>query len=295
MLFPRIAILGVGLIGASTALAVKARGMCRAVLGYGRNEANLRRAVELGIIDDYRMDPREICSDADLVILATPVGTFGELVRTIAASLKRGAVMTDVGSVKGKLVSEIESLLPDAVFYVGSHPIAGSDRAGIDDAREDLFDGALCIVTPTGRTDREMKEKVAALWEGVGCRVEFMDPQRHDEVYGAVSHLPHVVAYALVNAIADFDAECIEYAGQGFKDTTRIALSSPELWRDIAILNRETIVGLIEILKQRLTEIENLLASSDGAAIEREFSRARSVRSRLTAGTGRFLKEDPMP
>lgn len=279
--FTNVAVLGVGLVGASCALALKDRGLCGSVTGYGRNEAHLRRAQERSIIDAYRLDGREACAEADLVILATPVGLFTGLLEQIRGSLKKGALVTDVGSVKGCLVQELETAMPAGAQYIGSHPIAGGDTSGIDNARPDLFTGALCIITPTPRSDPQALERITALWQALGAEAVFLDPEMHDEIYGCVSHLPHLAAYALVNTVGDLNPGYLEYAGQGFRDTTRIALSSPEMWRDIALLNRDNLVKLIGLFKKNLDLLERLLAVEDGAGIEQEFLKARSLRRTL--------------
>ncbi|MEW6115524.1 MAG: prephenate dehydrogenase/arogenate dehydrogenase family protein [Nitrospirota bacterium] len=279
--FNKVAILGVGLIGASCALALKEKGLCRTVVGYGRREEHLQQAKERAIIDAYSLDSRKACRDADLVILATPVGLFTGLVEQIHGSLKKGALVTDVGSVKGTLVQELEVLMPDGVHYVGAHPIAGGDSSGIGEARADLFSEALCIVTPTRRTDPGATEKIITLWKQIGAKVELLDPERHDEIYAAVSHLPHIVAYALVNTVGDINAEYLTYAGQGFKDTTRIALSSPEMWRDIAILNRENLVRLIEMIRDNLEHMRNCIDTMDASCIDQEFNKAQALRKKL--------------
>lgn len=281
MFFEKVTILGAGLLGASFALALREKGMCNSFSGYGRNENNLRRAEEQGIIDGYSLDAATTCEGADLIVLATPVGVFERLAREIRDSVRQGAVVTDLGSVKGGLVYRLESLMPEGIPYVGSHPIAGGDKSGIDDARADLFLGARCIVTPTENSDGNAKNMVVSLWEKLGSRVEVMDPYEHDRIYAAVSHFPHLVAYALVNAVNDFREGSVEYAGQGFKDATRIALSSPELWRDISIFNKDNLLGLTGILRRNLDRIEGLLASGDAAGIEAEFSKARELRMKL--------------
>ncbi|MCC6347693.1 MAG: prephenate dehydrogenase/arogenate dehydrogenase family protein, partial [Nitrospirales bacterium] len=281
VLFRKTAVLGVGLLGASVALALREHGLCTSIRGYGRNEENLQRAKERGIIDEYRLAAPEACADADLVLLATPVGVFRSLAEEIKGHLKEGALVTDVGSVKGRLVSELEELFSGRARYVGSHPIAGSDASGIDEARADLFRAARCIVTPTERSDPSAQESIVALWEALGARVEIMDACRHDAVYAAVSHLPHLVAYALVNTVGAVDGEYVEYAGQGFRDTTRIAMSSPELWRDVALHNRENLLRLLDLFGETLHDMRRCLEDNDASGIESAFSRAQSLRKKI--------------
>ncbi len=279
--FNKVSIIGVGLIGASFALALKEKGLCKTICGYGRREENLKRAKEKGIIDDYSLDLKNACEDSDLILLATSVGVFKDIAQNIKGYLKKDALVTDVGSVKGRLVYDLEFLMPDGVHYIGSHPIAGSDKSGIDDAKADLFKNARCIVTPTEKTDESAKEKIMLIWEAVDAKVEGMDPFTHDEIYAVVSHFPHIIAYEIVNTVGDIDSKYIAYAGKGFKDTTRIALSSPELWRDISISNKENLIKLIGIFRKNLDKIESLLLSEDAADIEEEFLRAQTLRKQL--------------
>lgn len=278
MSFNKATILGVGLIGASLALALREKGLCRVLYGYGRDEENLKRAKALGIIDAYSMDAASACREADLVVFATPVGAFKKLAGVLGGSLKKGAVVTDVGSVKGDLVYELEALMPAGVNYVGSHPIAGSDKSGIDDAKPGLFRKALCIITPTENSDKDAVQKIAGLWSAVGGRVESMDAYEHDRIYAAVSHFPHLLAYEIVNAAAEADRSYLSYAGRGFKDTTRIASSSPELWRDICMFNGEDIVRLIDIFIARLETVRGYIAGSDADSLEKEFIKAKLLR-----------------
>ncbi|MDX9713944.1 MAG: prephenate dehydrogenase/arogenate dehydrogenase family protein [Dissulfurispiraceae bacterium] len=281
LLFDKVALMGVGLIGASLAKAMKVRGLCGSITGYGRNIDNLERASAEGIIDNYTTTPQECCKDADLIVLASPPAVFGSLVREARHSFKNSAIVTDVGSIKGKTVFEMESLMPPDVHFVGAHPIAGSEKTGIAGSSPDLFNGALCLITPTQTTNKSALERVSKLWSTTGAVVEFMDPFRHDEVYAAVSHFPHIIAYELVNAVADADPEFLKYAGRGFRDTTRIAMSSPELWRDISILNSEELLRLISLFRKRLDDMAYYLRDKNGQQIEAEFSKARALRSDL--------------
>ncbi len=280
LLFNNVTVIGVGLIGASFALALKDRGLCGTICGYGRKEANLKQAKEQGIIDEYSLEIGKACEHADLVVLATPVGLFRKILQEIGDVLKENTLITDVGSVKGPLVIELEKLMPEGVRYIGSHPIAGGDRSGIGNARADLFDGARCIVTPTARSEKSTVLQITGLWESCGAKVEIMDPMLHDEIYAAVSHLPHLIAYALVNTVNDSNAEYLKYAGPGFKDTTRIALSSPDLWRDISLLNSNNLLALIEHFGNNLNIIASLIKNGDAAGLEHEFSKARTLREK---------------
>ena len=276
--FDKVTILGVGLIGASMALAMRKRQLCGHIAGFGRSEENLREARRRGIIDSFARNAEEACKDADLVVLAAPVGTFLDLTRQSSASLKPGALMTDTGSVKGNLVHEIEKLVPGGVGYIGSHPIAGSDRSGIDASRFDLFENSKCIVTPTVHSDPGALKKIILLWQSLGSRVISMDPARHDRIYSSVSHLPHLIAYALVNTAADIDPSSLEFSGQGFRDATRIACSSPELWRDICLMNGGNLIEMVKMFQKNLDALSRYLRDSDSVSLEREFRRARTLR-----------------
>lgn len=281
VLFEKTTILGVGLLGASLALSMKGMSLTGHVVGHGRREENLKKAKERGIIDSYDLDAARACEGADLIVFATPVGTFKSLAKAIKGHLKEGAVLTDVGSVKGSLVYDIENLMPKGVHYVACHPIAGSEKSGIDTARDDLFKGKLCIITKTPNINEESFDKVWGLWSALGSRVELMDPEEHDHVFGLVSHLPHVAAYALINAIADVDVGCLKYAGEGFKDTTRIAASSPVLWRDICAFNSENLIRALDMLKSNIEGITSYLREGEYDALEETFRQASRLRRQI--------------
>lgn len=280
--FRKVAVLGVGLIGASLALGLRQNVTCGTIHGYGRTEDHLARARGRRIVDEYSLDAAKACNQADLVVLATPVGAFSGILEHVRGVIARGAVVTDVGSVKGRLVQDLEALMPEDRHYVGAHPIAGGETSGIEEARPDLFEGARCIVTPTDHTDGSALQTVIAVWESLGAKVELMDPFTHDEIYAAVSHFPHLVAYALVNAVSRMDPGYVGYAGKGFRDMTRIALSSPELWKDIAGMNRDNLLHVAQVFRESLDRLTGCLEQGDLACIEREFIEARQARTRLS-------------
>jgi prephenate dehydrogenase len=279
--YDKLAILGVGLMGASLALAMRKHSLCGSVSGYGRTEGNLAKAKDRGIVDSYHLDPAEACSDADLVVFCTPVGRFESLAAEIRGSLKKGATVIDVGSIKGGLVRRMEALMPEGVRFVGCHPIAGSERSGIEVSDGDLFKGATCVITNTDRTDLEALGGIREMWETLGSKVKMMGPEEHDRVYALVSHIPHLVAYALVNTVGDVDGSYLGYAGQGFKDTTRIASSSPDLWRDICMHNRDNMLDFIGRFRDNLDKLGNCLKSGDSEGLEEAFNRARALRALL--------------
>ncbi len=281
MHFKKIVIAGVGLLGASFAMAAKEQNVVKNIVGFGRSEDNLKRACNKGIIDSYELNPEELCKDADLVLLATPVGAFHDISTAIAPHLQKGTIITDVGSVKGSLVYSLENTFTNETYYVGSHPIAGDDKSGIDAANAKLFKGARCILTPTDNTDRESLTKVGSLWETLGMETKTLTPETHDLIFSSISHLPHVVAFALVNSIEEIDSSFLDLAGRGFIDTTRIAMSSPPLWKDICLYNKKNILAHIDILKNRLESISKFISDSDVESILREFDNAGTLRRRI--------------
>jgi prephenate dehydrogenase len=277
----KITIIGVGLLGSSFALSLRRIGYKGIIAGVGRNEDNLIKAKELNIIDEYRTSPSEGVAGADIIMLATPVGQFEDIVDDIIDDLKQGAIVTDVGSVKGNLVRKLEALMPKGVSFVGGHPIAGKERKGLDAATSELFWGAKCIITPTDATDKDSLEHITELWKQLGCRVMHMTPDEHDAVYAAVSHLPHVAAYALVNSILDMRVDILDFGGKGLKDMTRIALSPTELWKDICANNRENVLKSLKDYSSHLSGMIKLFEASDWKGLEAEFNKAKEARQRL--------------
>jgi prephenate dehydrogenase len=279
--FDRVTVLGVGLIGGSFARALRKNSLAGHIEGFGRNEERLRAAVERGIIDSYDLDPAAACEGADLVLFATPVETFTGLARIIGSSLKDGALVIDAGSVKGELVREMESLMPTGVRFVGCHPIAGGEGSGADASRAELFEGALCIMTRTEKTDQHAADDAASVWSSLGARVEYLSPEEHDRAYGLVSHLPHLISYALMNAAGDVNADFLRFAGPGFLDTTRIALSPPALWSHICMLNRENLVDFLEGFSENVNKLSRCLKEGDTEALARAFGRAQGLRESI--------------
>lgn len=281
MNFNKIAIIGVGLIGSSFSLALKKHGFKGKVTGIGRREENLIEARKLGILDEYSTVPVSGIDDADVILLSTPVGQFEKIVRDIRERIKAGAIVTDVGSVKAEVVRRLEPLMPEGVSFVGGHPIAGKECSGISAATAELFKGTRCIITPGPKTDRAAIEKIVELWNKVGSRTYLMTPEEHDFIYGSVSHLPHVIAYVLVNTILDIREDILPYGGRGLRDMTRIASSPPELWRDICAYNKENILKSLKSFLSSISHIIDIIERSDWPAIEKEFVKANKGRMPL--------------
>jgi len=281
--FRRMAVVGVGLIGGSLAAACRKRGLAEGLVGFDADGSALQEALALGLVDEAAPDAAAAAAGADLVVLAVPVGELEGVAARIAPALTPAAVVTDVGSVKGVLVGHLERCLP-AGRYVPGHPIAGRERSGPAAASASLFEGACCVLTPTPRTGRQALARIRRLWEDVGAVVEIMDPAEHDAVFAAVSHLPHAVAYALMNAMLDLEAEgqdILSYSAGGLRDFTRVAASDAAMWRDIFLANREALTDALRRFRSALARLEAAVIAGDGAALWTECDRARRVRREL--------------
>jgi prephenate dehydrogenase len=284
-LFNKITVVGVGLLGASLAKACKERGLANEISGYGRNRENLEKARTLKIIDYYSTDLSEAVKNADLIVLCTPVSAIAPLIQNMIADIRPGTLITDVGSVKDPIVREVEKLIPEGIYFIGSHPIAGGENSGLEASAANLYEGAQCIVTPTSKTDKKALEKISALWQAVGMDVTSLSPDEHDFIFGAVSHLPHIVAYALMNTLGALktqnDHEVITFSGTGLKDITRIASSNPVMWRDICLSNRDHSLDLIDRFLVKLNEIRSIIEKGDGQGLESKFIAANKYRLKV--------------
>jgi prephenate dehydrogenase len=283
MLFERVAILGVGLIGGSFALALKEARACAHVAGAGRNRANLRLALERGVIDSIAADAVAAAHGADLVLLAAPLAQFPRLFRDVAAVLGPKAVVTDGGSTKRDVVAAARAALGRKIGqFVPAHPIAGGEKSGAGAASAALFQKKRVVLTPLYENSETTINKVNDAWSACGANVARMTPEEHDAILGAVSHLPHVLAYALVHEIASRDngAQLFGYAAGGFRDFTRIASSHPEMWRDICLANRDRLLAELDRYGEKLQAVRRLLEAADGPGLEKVFAEARAARER---------------
>jgi prephenate dehydrogenase len=284
LLINRLAIIGVGLIGGSLARALREKGEVGEIVGIGRGEANLKRAVELGVIDRYTTDPCEGVRDADLVFLATPVCSIAVTVERIAPFLAPGCVVTDGGSVKEGIVAPCERLMPAGTHFVGGHPIAGTEHSGVEASFASLYLGKRCILTPTELTAKDALAQVARMWEAAGSEVILMDVLKHDRVVAAISHLPHMVAYSLVNAVEGYDRfeeSILKYSAGGFKDFTRIASSDPAMWRDIALMNRDALLEMMDSFGRYFAVLRSLVENGDGEGMRRFFEESKKSRDAI--------------
>ncbi len=270
---------GVGLVGGSLAWSIRTRGLAVEVIGVERNRASGLRAVERGIVGRVATLAQGV-SGADLVVLAVPAGNLEAVAREVAPLVKgSAAVVTDVGSVKAPVVANLEPLFDR---FVGGHPMAGRERSGVDAASRTLFDGAPCVLTPTPRTDSGALDLVERMWRGVGASVVRMDAGEHDEAAAAVSHLPHLAAVSLVNTAGSGDGRALAVAGGGFRDTTRVASGSPELWRDICLMNQGPVLKMLANYTGEVNRLRDLVARGDGPGLLEALTRARNTRERLT-------------
>ncbi|MBU5615032.1 prephenate dehydrogenase [Geomonas azotofigens] len=282
--FKKMAVIGVGLIGGSLARVLREKGAVDEVVGVGRGEANLKRGVELGVLDSYTTDAREGVAGADLVFVATPVCTIPKVVAEIAPYLAPGCIVTDGGSVKETVVTACEPLMPKGTFFVGGHPIAGTEHSGVEASFSTLYVGRRCIVTPTANTDPVALEKVVELWKVAGSTVPLMDPVQHDLVVAAISHLPHMVAYSLVNAVDGYDrfgGDLLSFSAGGFRDFTRIASSDPVMWRDIALTNRDAILEMMDFFSVYLEKLRALVAQGDADGLQAFFLNSKQKRDAI--------------
>ena len=280
--FKRVCVVGLGLIGGSFALNLKQKGFLGEILAVDINSEAIKKGKELGIVDGGGTD-YSLVKGCDLVVIATPVGVYREVLEGILPFLSEGVVVSDLGSVKGKLVYLCEELLKGRAPFVGGHPIAGTEKSGVENSVENLFNGAKFIITPTENTDEKALKRVKELWESLGSEVIEMDPYHHDKVFAAVSHLPHVVAYSIVSAIGELSKDVgenlFEFTGGGFRDFTRIAMSDPIMWRDICIANKDNLLFSIRRFKESLSKVEKLLEKEDGEGLKVFFEKAKEKRS----------------
>jgi len=280
----QLTIIGVGLIGGSLARALRRTGNCDEIVGCGRDEAHLQKAVELGVIDRYEMDIAAAVSGADVVILAVPLRAMVSVLKQMASGLSSDVVITDVGSAKGCVVEEARAVLGDRFRdFVPGHPIAGTEKSGVEASFAELFDNRGVILTPLEETDPAKCARISAMWKAAGANVTEMAVLHHDEVLAATSHLPHLLAYSLVNTLASLEEskEIFAFAAGGFRDFSRIASSDPMMWRDICMENREAVLEVLQQFNNDLKQLEDAIRDDDGEAVVNVFTRAKETRDRF--------------
>lgn len=285
----RLAVIGVGLIGGSLARALRVAGQVREVVGCGRSASNLERAVELGVIDRFSHDPAEAVAGADMVFLAVPLGAMASTFTAIKDHLADGAIITDGGSVKGSVVADAVGafgFVPPRL--VPGHPVAGTEHSGVDASFPELYRNRRVILTPVPQTDGYATERVKAMWETCGAKVTCMEVGHHDEILAATSHLPHMLAFGLVDALARMreNDEIFRYAAGGFRDFTRIASSSPVMWRDICMANRDALGAMLADFSTEMADLADAIRRGDDAHLLEIFQRAKAARDRYVDGIG---------
>lgn len=281
----RLCIIGVGLIGGSLARALRSAGYCREVIGAGRDPAHLQQAVDLGVIDRFETEPGKAVAGADMVLLAVPLGAMGSVFAAIRGHLAEGAVLTDAGSAKVSIIDAARSAFGRVPgYFVPGHPIAGTENSGVAASLPDLYRGRRVILTPLEDTDPTAVSRVRAMWEAAGARVSEMEPVHHDAVLAATSHLPHVLAFTLVDSLARLGdrEEIFAYAAGGFRDFTRIASSDPVMWRDICLANGDAIRRMIDRYIDDLRTINKAVSERDGNRLLEIFNSAKQARDRFT-------------
>ncbi len=277
-LFRRITIIGVGLIGGSLGLRIRQKKLADKVVGVVRRKASLQKVLDSKAVDEVTTDLAEGIGRSEIVVIATPVGSIVEQVKSIVPLVKPGTVITDVGSVKAEIISSVEKTLPKGIFFVGGHPLAGSEKSGVENARADLFDKTVAILTTTPKTNPRAFRKIRDLWEGLGIEVRVLSPNDHDLILARTSHIPHLTAFALVAALQNGDES---FVASGFKDTTRIAASDPTMWKDIFFSNRKALLKEIKSFQVRLEKITSLIQKEEQDKLLQELEKIQAKREKL--------------
>ncbi|WEX79235.1 prephenate/arogenate dehydrogenase family protein [Sinorhizobium numidicum] len=280
--FETIALIGIGLIGSSIARDIREKQLAGTIVVSTRTEATLKRAEQLGLGDRYTLSAAEAVKNADLVVVSVPVGASGAIAAEIAAHLKPGAIVTDVGSTKGSVIAQMAPHLAKTVHFIPGHPIAGTEHSGPDAGFAGLFRGRWCILTPPPGTDEEAVARLRLFWETLGSMVDEMDPEHHDKVLAIVSHLPHIIAYNIVGTADDLEtvteSEVIKYSASGFRDFTRLAASDPTMWRDVCLHNKDAILEMLARFSEDLASLQRAIRWGDGDKLFDLFTRTRAIR-----------------
>ena len=296
--FPKVAMIGVGLINGSLALAMRQAGMVGEIVACARQETTRSRALALGLCDAATTDPSEAVEGADLVVLGTPPAALADVVRAMAPGLGPATLVTDVSSIKSTVVRDVSARLANPGRFVGGHPVAGTEHSGPDAAFATLFQSRRCILTPVAETDPAAVATLKALWEAVGAEVDTMSPDHHDRVLAITSHLPHLCAYTIVGTVADLEehlqAEVFKYAAGGFTDFTRIAASDPTMWRDVFLNNREAVLEMIGRFMEDLVALQRAIRWGQGDILFDLFTRTRELR-RNVIQAGQAYDRQPQP
>jgi cyclohexadieny/prephenate dehydrogenase len=283
--FEKVCIVGLGLIGGSIGLAIKRSNISNQITGYARSNSTLERAIELGLVDSVKDNLKDAVNNSDLVILATPLSTFRELVEEMSPFLKKGCIITDTGSAKLTVIEDLKDILPNGVEFVPGHPIAGTEESGPDAGFAELFDNRWCILTPTEDNSSNAVDLVKDFWESIGSKVEIMDPMHHDKVLAITSHIPHLIAFNIVgtaNNLANVtEKEVVKYSAGGFRDFTRIAASDPKMWSDIFTYNSDAVLEMLDLFSNDLAKLKAAVIKKDSDLLFSNFEKTREVRKNI--------------
>jgi cyclohexadieny/prephenate dehydrogenase len=282
LIYDRVALIGLGLIASSMFWAMKRGGLAGHVTGYARSTETRDTARRIGLCDTVCDTLAEAVADADLVVLAVPVGVMGQLAQDLAPYLKPGATVTDVGSVKGHVISDVAPHIPEGVHFVPAHPLAGTEHSGPESGFATLFDNRWCLIVPSEGSDPEAVETLSRYWRGLGSNVDVMEPDHHDLVLAVTSHCPHLIAYTMVGVADDLrrvtDSEVIKYSAAGFRDFTRIAASDPTMWRDVFLTNKDATLEILGRFTEELFALQRAIRQGDGPLLHDYFTRTRAIR-----------------
>lgn len=298
-MFEKVTIIGMGLIGSSLARVIQDQKLASKLVGADVSEDVCEKARELELADVVTPDIGKSVIGSDLVILAMPVGALEEVAEQICPMMAPNAVLTDVGSVKGAVIKAIEPLLPESVDLVPAHPIAGTELSGPEAGFAELFDGRWCILTPSPTTPIKSVEKVTALWEACGAKIEIMNAQRHDLVLAITSHLPHLIAYSTVDTASqledDLKSEVLKFSASGFQGFTRIAASDPVMWRDVFLSNKDAVLEILQRFQEDLMSMQKAIRRGDGNHLHNVFTRTREIRNQMPQGPERYPNPHQIP
>jgi len=280
--FERVTLIGIGLIGSSIAHAIKRKRLAKHISVTARSQKSIDKAVELGIADSATLDQAEAVKDADLVIICSPIGAYPEIIKATANSLKPGAIISDVGSVKQAVIRDLGPHIPKDVHLIPAHPVAGTEHSGPESGFPELFENRWCIITPPPKTNELSLERLSQFWLALGSNVEIMEPNHHDLVMAMTSHLPHLIAYTIVGTATDLEKsltnEVIKFSAGGFRDFTRIAASDPTMWRDVFLNNRDAVLEMLQRFSEDITALQRAIRWGEGDTLFDLFSRTQKVR-----------------
>ena len=284
-LFNKVTLIGIGLIGSSIARVIKRDKIARHLVAVAKSKKTIDTVLKLGIADSVTLDSSEAVKDADMVMLCSPLGTYKKIVREIGPNLKRGCILTDVGSVKGCVFEDIEIEKLLGVNLVPAHPVAGTEYSGPEAGFVELFEGRWCVITPDKTASKDSVEKICKLWEAAGSNVEIMDPNHHDQIMAMTSHLPHLISYTIVGTATDLEkslvSEVVKYSAGGFRDFTRVAASDPTMWGDIMIKNKEAVLEILQRFNEDLTALQRAIRWDEYDLIHDFFSKTRKIRKEV--------------